>query len=197
MMTGHLSTLADLSGRGRVITIAAWVGAIIVVTHFNIAVEAPITEAISGYITVTFLLLLAIIDYKTHTLPNIILLAWLGCRVALIFAGIAIEGTFEILINSAFGAVAMGVIFLAMYYISKRSLGGGDVKLSFVMGLSLMLSMVFSAVFLALVLCALFSLGALALKKLTRKDPVPLGPFFFAGTVAAYILPLIGGQFLV
>ena len=187
-----LDIYASLSSRERIFVSLALVAAIITITLFAIIQSPYISEIVSGYVTVIFLLWLAVIDYKSFTLPNIILLAWLGCRIVLIFAGIAVTASFDILISSISGAVAMGILFLIVYYASKRSLGGGDVKLSFVLGLAITIYMAFTAVFLSLILCAIFSSVAVALKKLTRKDPVPLGPFLFIGTVVTYLF-LIGG----
>jgi prepilin signal peptidase PulO-like enzyme (type II secretory pathway) len=147
-----------------------------------------ITEMISAYVTLFFMLWLAVTDIKEFVIPNKILLCWLAARVCLIVAGTLYTLSVEILFSSLAGALLMGLLFLLTYYLSKRTLGGGDVKYSFVMGLSLTLSLVVSAVFYGLVLCALFALCALLLKKMGRKDPVPLGPFLYMGTVTAYLL---------
>jgi len=187
-----LTIYASLSLYERIVVTFALIVSIIIITLFAVTQSPYISEVISGYVTVIFLLWLAVIDYKSFTLPNIILLAWLGCRIVLIFAGIAITGSFDILISSMGGAAAMGILFLLVYYASKRSLGGGDVKLSFVLGLAITIYMAFTAVLLSLILCAIFSSVALILKKLSRKDPVPLGPFLFIGTVVTYLF-LIGG----
>ncbi|MCL1999407.1 MAG: A24 family peptidase [Turicibacter sp.] len=181
-----------------------------------------LSETISAWLTIIFLLWLAMADFKHFKIPNKILLAWLVCRVVLIvlaygeviltswivdlFAQVIVHvppypppspppypplppiPPWQIPINSAIGAAAMGIFFLITYYLSKRTLGGGDVKLSFVLGLSLGINLIFSAVLYGLIICAVFSLGALLLKKLNRKDPVPLVPFLFAGTVLTYLM---------
>ena len=146
------------------------------------------TEFISCFVTVFFMLWLAATDFTSFTLPNDILLRWLVCRLFLMTASGILEWSLEIPVYSALGAIVIGLLFLLMYYVSKRTLGGGDIKLSFVLGLSLTLTNVFNAVFYGLVICTLFAGVCLLLKKLNRKDFLPLGPFLFAGTLIAYFL---------
>jgi len=99
-----------------------------------------------------------------------------------------IYGSIGIITDSLIGAFSMLIVFLIIYYISRRTLGGGDVKLSFVLGFALTITMVFTAVFYALLFCGIFAIVAIALKKLNRKSPLPLGPFLFLGTVVVYFL---------
>ena len=179
---------SSIGFKGRIVVVFALLLALSAVTVWGIHADVIITEIISGYVTVFFMLWLAAIDVKSFILPNKLLLAWLLCRAMLVMAGLFISGSVEVVINSVSGAGIIGLFFLLTYYLSKRSLGGGDVKLSFVLGLSLTISMIFTAVFYGLIICALFSLIGLALKKLKRKDAIPLGPFLFVGTVVAYFL---------
>jgi len=146
------------------------------------------TECISGFFTAFFMLWLAVTDFDGFVLPNRILLIWLFCRVTLVILSGAIEWSLIVPIYSLAGAFIISALFLLMYYISKRTLGGGDVKLSFVLGLSLTIADIFNAVFYGLVICALFSAVGLITKKLDRKALMPLGPFLFIGTLIAYML---------
>ena len=173
--------------RERITVIFALTVAIIVITIWGISVDVTPTEYLSGYITIFFLLWLSAIDIKSFLLPNKVILAWLICRVVLLMVGMFVDNSPDVLVSSTAGAAIIGLLFLITHYLSRRSLGGGDVKLSFVLGLSLTLSMIFTAVFYGLVVCALFSIVGLALKKLGRKDMIPLGPFLFAGTIIAYL----------
>jgi len=182
----YLFTL--LGWLGRTLSCLGLVCAIVTITHFNIISGAGLIEAISGYITVLFLLWLAVLDAKTYTLPNKLLLIWLGCRMLLILLATLNSASFHIIIDSMLGAVGIFLIFIFIYYVSKRTLGGGDVKLSFVLGLSLTLSLIFTAVFYALLVASIFALIAIISKKMTKKDPLPLCPFLFLGTLISYVL---------
>jgi prepilin signal peptidase PulO-like enzyme (type II secretory pathway) len=146
------------------------------------------TEFISCFVTVFFMAWLATTDFTGFMLPNNILLAWLVCRLFLMSASGILEWSPLIPIQSALGAIVIGLLFLLMYYVSKRTLGGGDIKLSFVLGLSLTLTNIFNAVFFGLIICTLFAGVCLLAKKLNRKDFLPLGPFLFIGTLIAYLL---------
>ena len=146
------------------------------------------TEFITCFVTVFFMLWLAVTDFTGSVLPNKILLIWLACRVLLVTLSGVIDRSLAVPAYSIAGALIIGVLFLIMYYISRRTLGGGDVKLSFVLGFSLTLTNVFNAVFYGLIVCALFAVAGLITKKLKRKDLLPLGPFLFIGTLIAYLL---------
>jgi prepilin signal peptidase PulO-like enzyme (type II secretory pathway) len=175
---------------GRTLVIVALLFALTAVSFSVIIRDVPALEAVSAYITVVFMLWLAMIDTKHFVLPNKILLAWLLCRTVFVVLGFLIVSSVDIMVDSVIGAVVIGLFFLVTHYLSKRSLGGGDVKLSFVLGFSLTITMIFTAVFYGLILCAIFALTGLAAKKLTRKTMIPLGPFLFAGTITAYILQI-------
>ena len=179
-----------LQYRGRIILIVLVCA--VCAAAFEIALyhgygEIP-TELITCFVTVFFMLWLAVTDATGFVLPNKILLIWLACRVPLILLSGMIEWSWAIPAYSLAGAFIIGLLFLIMYYISRRTLGGGDVKLSFVLGLSLTLTNVFNAVFYGLVICALFAAVGLATKKLKGKDSLPLGPFLFIGTLIAYLV---------
>jgi prepilin signal peptidase PulO-like enzyme (type II secretory pathway) len=147
-------------------------------------------QLVSLIITMLFMLGIAVIDLKKYVVPNSILVCWFF--VILLF--IAIEslyaGSIQPLILSFVYAFIIFFLFLAVYYLTKKSLGGGDVKLSFVLGLAVA-GQVFTAVFYALLVAAIFSCVAIVTKKLGKKDALPLGPFLFIGTVLAYVAQLL------
>ncbi|MCL1935755.1 MAG: A24 family peptidase [Defluviitaleaceae bacterium] len=186
-----ISAILSLTKVGRLFTIIALLIALSIATLYVTINNLNIFNAISMYMTMIFMAWLSIIDYKTYTLPNSILLAWLILRTLMLFFSFAFFGDFETLTFSLIGAFSMGILFLIMYYVSKRSLGGGDVKLSFVLSLSLTTYYSFTAVFLALIICSLYSVIGIWLKKLTRKSHLPLGPFLFAGTLLAYLIAIL------
>jgi prepilin signal peptidase PulO-like enzyme (type II secretory pathway) len=134
------------------------------------------------------MLWLSVTDIKNLLLPNKILLIWLAFRIPLMLLSSIIEWSLTIVLYSTSGAFIIGLLFIIIYYVSRRSLGAGDVKLSFVLGLSLTLTNIFNAVFYGLIICALFAVVCLAAKKMKRKDFIPLGPFLFIGTLIAYLL---------
>jgi leader peptidase (prepilin peptidase)/N-methyltransferase len=133
------------------------------------------------------MLWLGVTDALYKRLPNKILFAWFVCRLLLVMIDAALNDL-DVLLNSFGAAATMFVFFLLVYFLSRQTLGGGDVKYSFVLGLSLTFNLIFLAMFLSLVFSAVYGLIGMALKKMSRKDMVPLGPFFFTGAIVAYLM---------
>jgi len=108
------------------------------------------------------------------SLPTIALLASVGLLAPL--------HTWEsLLVGLAVPVVFFGVLFLGS---GGRWLGGGDVRIGAIMGLLLGWPQVVVALFLAYLLGSIFSVVGLITKKLSRKSPIPFGPFLFIGAYA-------------
>ena len=139
-----------------------------------------------------FLYVLSVTDLRRKIVPNRLLL-WMGGiflgLTGLSFLGGA-EAGLERLILAGIGSVLMGLVFLIAYFLSRRQLGGGDVKLVALMGLYLTAMRIVGAVFYGLLLCSIFSIIQMVRKKLGRKDGVPLVPFLFIGTFLCYLFRL-------
>jgi prepilin signal peptidase PulO-like enzyme (type II secretory pathway) len=125
----------------------------------------------------------AVLDLKTKIIPNSFVLAMIAAWVLAMMPKLFldIEETIPILINSSLGFVAGGGLFLLLYLISRKGLGGGDVKFMAATGLFLGLTGVLSAMLYGSVLAGLIGLVLLLLKKIGRKDAIPLAPFLYAG----------------
>ena len=92
-------------------------------------------------------------------------------------------------LKSAFGGLGLGlVIFLAAWFLSRKSIGMGDVKLAAVIGWYLGGSLIWFDPVVCLSLSAIFSIVQLLRKKLTMKDSIPLAPFFSVGTILILII---------
>ncbi len=140
-----------------------------------------------------FLYVFAVTDIRKKIIPNRLLLWMLGLYLPLaaaVFLETGLESGLKRLILSGMGCVLMGGVFLIAYFLSRRQLGGGDVKLVALMGLYLTASRIMGAVFYGLLFCAVYSIIQMVRKKLGRKDGVPLAPFLLAGTFLCYLLRL-------
>ena len=140
-----------------------------------------------------FLYVFTVTDLRKKIIPNRLLLWMLGIFLPLTACSFweeGLTGGLERLIYGAMGCVLMGGLFLIAYFLSRRQLGGGDVKLVALMGLYLTATRIMGAVFYGLLFCAVFSIIRIIRKKLGRKDGVPLAPFLFAGTFLCYLLRL-------
>ena len=125
----------------------------------------------------------AVLDFMTKRIPNNLVLAMLAAWVITILPWVFNETHIAVtlLIDSALGFAIGGGLFLLVYLISRKGLGGGDVKFMAVAGLYLGFYGVIPAMFCGTVLAALTGLTLLLLKKIGRKDTMPLAPFLYAG----------------
>ena len=93
----------------------------------------------------------------------------------------------------AFPSIVLGLLFCMIsfglgYLLSRGSMGAGDVKLSFVMGLYLTGEYVVGAVFYGCVAGAVFAVVQLLRRKLSRKDTIPFVPFLYLGLIIRYLI---------
>jgi leader peptidase (prepilin peptidase)/N-methyltransferase len=140
-------------------------------------------RALVGAVFCPALVLLAAIDLKHRLLPNAIILP-ASLAVGLIVAASA-PGSF--LTHLAAGA-GLGGFFFLFGMIFAGSIGMGDAKLGFLMGLALG-SKTFGATLLAfagLLIAALYILGTRGTS--ARKDAIPFGPFLALGGIVAFFL---------
>ena len=98
------------------------------------------------------------------------------------------------LLYTLIASLVIAVFFLLLIVLTKgRGMGGGDVKLGFLIGLVVGFPASIVAIFLAFVLGALYSVGLVLLKKKSVKDAIPFGPFLILGCFIA----LFFGQSLI
>lgn len=87
-----------------------------------------------------------------------------------------------------------GGFFLLQYLLSGgKWIGGGDVKMGFLMGLILDIKGLLVALFFSYVIGALVGLGLIAAGKKTIKSQIPFGTFLAIGTIIAMFW---GGEIL-
>lgn len=125
----------------------------------------------------------AVKDIREKLVSNRTVLALLVCWLLTMLPQLAVnvERGVSRLADSAGGFLIGGVLFLLVYLISKNGLGGGDVKFMAVTGLYLGVNGILPAMLYGSVLAALFGLTLILLKKIGRKDAIPLIPFLYVG----------------
>jgi len=136
-----------------------------------------------GYIAMVF-------DINTKRIPNTLVLimvsGWLLLIAPMIYFDI--ESGLSLLADSVFGLLTGGGLFLLIYVVSRKGLGGGDVKFMAAAGLYLGFAKTVPAIFYGTVLAAITGLILILLKKIGRKDKMPLVPFLFAGIMITFFL---------
>ena len=129
---------------------------------------------------------LSIIDFKCHRLPNQ-LVAWFTATQILIM-GITSWITPDLArLTTALGiAAATMFVYLLLYLVSGGSLGMGDVKFAFPLGLCVgwySADYWLVAIFASFLLAGLVAVIGLVTKRMTRKSRLAFGPYMFLGTL--------------
>jgi leader peptidase (prepilin peptidase)/N-methyltransferase len=162
---------------------AALLGGIAVRLHDSWALPAFLVVAAA-------LIALSLIDLGHFILPNRIVLPLAAVTPLLLVLGAIGDGDGVALVRALLGGVAGFVALFVLHLLSPRSMGFGDVKLSFVLGLALgWLGWGEWVVgfFLAFLYGAVVGVVLMVLRRRGRKDQVPFGPFLAAGALTAVL----------
>lgn len=173
--------------------------------------------AIGYWAFLSWLLVLSLIDLDTLTLPNSLtqsgLIAGLAFQGVVGWAEAGASGVANHLMLGVLGAVIGIWVFdlitiLGSIVFGQTAMGGGDAKLAAMMGAWLGWQNLLLAGFLACALGAFVGGGAIALGLLSRRQPMPFGPFLAVGAaisaflgqaiIAAYLqlfFPTVGALF--
>lgn len=122
------------------------------------------------------LLVAAFIDAEHRIIPNRLVLWMVAGAVVLV----PLAGNVRI-ISAVAGAVAVGGFLLLLSALTGGGIGGGDIKFAAAAGLYLGLPGVMFGLFLGSVLGAFYGLALILVKKKSRKEPLPFGPFLSLG----------------
>ncbi|MFZ5484250.1 MAG: prepilin peptidase [Pseudomonadota bacterium] len=172
----------------------------------NISMRYPLVEALTGLLTLAaawqfgftwqaaaaFVLIwclvaLAVIDFDTQLLPDVITLPllWLGLLANLI-------GLFVDLSAAVIGAVAGYLILWGVYHVfrlltGKEGMGQGDFKLLAALGAWLGWQMLPLIILLSSLIGAVIGVAMITLAGHDRARPIPYGPYLaLAGLVALF-----------
>ena len=130
-----------------------------------------------------FLSIFAFIDKEQNIVSDKLLIIAVAIWIIMIggYIAMAREEGLALLLFSLGGSFLGGIIFLICYLITKGQVGGGDVKLSFVMGLFLTIERILPVIIYGTLFCSICSIILLIMKKTTLKSTVPLVPFLHIG----------------
>jgi leader peptidase (prepilin peptidase)/N-methyltransferase len=145
-----------------------------------------------------FCILLSVIDIRTMTLPDSIVLPgmalfgftaylnpWLGNgwqeRAETMLTGFLVGG-----------GVLYGMGWLGTFILKKDALGGGDIKLMAALGMALGWDRAMGGLFIGSILSGLLGLSLQVTGRLSPQSPMPYGPFLCAGCLAVLFYPPFG-----
>lgn len=125
----------------------------------------------------------SVYDIREKRIPNQLVLMLFGGWVLVMVPQLFFhtEETLYLMLNGVIGFFLGGIIFLVVYVVSRKGLGGGDVKLMAVSGLFLGADGVLPAMLYGSVFAAIAGGTLILLKKMGPKDAMPLVPALFAG----------------
>ena len=143
--------------------------------------ETPMPQFFYTATIIFFLTLITFTDFEQYTIFN---------KMLLPFAILGILAAVHLnlpLTDRILSAVIGGGIFLLMAFLSNGGIGGGDVKLVFVLGLWLGSKMLINVIFAASIFGGLAAIFLLATKKMNRKSYFAYGPYFTLTTLVILI----------
>jgi prepilin signal peptidase PulO-like enzyme (type II secretory pathway) len=158
------------------------------ITHSGTDIWRVITElAIIGY-----LIYLSVYDIRYHKIRNNAVLLFLPivmmkCTLRVCMGTLNVPGTLFAYVHMLLGAVAGFVILLSAAMITHGGIGGGDIKLTAVLGLAAGLT----GTLVSLVVASLAAAGYGAFQMYVRKKPkvsLAFVPFLLAGYVTALLI---------
>ena len=134
------------------------------------------------------LLALSVIDIERLILPKAIVWPLSVAVAALLVMAAAATGEWHDLLEGAVCAAAWFVVFYAMFAVSPRLLGFGDVRLAPVLGLALGWlgwRYVLLGFFAANLIGAVIGIALIASHRMSRRQQIPYGVFLAAGCAVA------------
>ena len=137
---------------------------------------------------------LSIIDFKSHRLPNK-LVGWFTATEILIMAVISWMASDFDRFGTALGIAGVTtIVYLLLYLVSRGSLGMGDVKFAFPLGLCVgwySSDQWLVAIFVSFLIAGVVAVIGLVTKRMTRKSRLAFGPYMFLGTFLVCVFEVL------
>lgn len=134
------------------------------------------------YVVISTLIVMSFIDLKTKEIPN-------GVHVIILLFALISFGPIDSVSwqSQLIGSVVISVPLFLIALITG-GIGGGDIKLFFVLGMLLGWKNIVVTFFIACILAGIVGIGVLIVKKKNgRKIEMPFGPFIAIGTYVAML----------
>lgn len=138
---------------------------------------------------VVSLMALVVYDFRWMLLPNRIMVYTLYLAVFYIVSNVLVSSDYSLISQSILASIVGGGLFMGLFYMSNgKWIGGGDVKLGFVLGL-IAGTPLFACLmlFFASLLGTFFALPTILLGSKSLKTKIPFGPFLIAGCFVAVL----------
>lgn len=166
------------------------IAALLLITLFEKLYAISLIKQLKLLILIFIIFPCAAADYREHKIPNPFILAALVIRVIIFIFEFVLSASAAISagIDGIAGAVIIAGFFLLMLLLFKNSIGMGDVKLFFVMGLYQGLWGAVNSVFFSLIASFAASIFFLVSRKKNKKDSIAFAPCILVGAITAMAL---------
>ncbi|MEU3740527.1 A24 family peptidase [Streptomyces sp. NPDC032198] len=156
------------------------------------AATGPRPEAAVWLLLAPVGVLLAVVDFGVHRLPDVLTLPLAAAALVLLGGAALLPEHGGSWLHAVYGALALGGAYFVLFLISPNGMGFGDVKLA--LGLGAVLGWygwgaVVLGTFAGFLLAALYGTGLVIARRAGRKTAIPFGPFLIGG---AFVGLLIG-----
>ncbi|WP_189786796.1 prepilin peptidase [Streptomyces capitiformicae] len=134
--------------------------------------------------------LLAIVDYTAHRLPDVLTLPLAAAALVLLGIAALLPDAGGSWTSALLGSLILGASAFVLFLISNR-FGFGDVKLALVLGAVLGWygwTLILIGAFVGYLLFALYGIALILRGRVGRTATIPLGPFLLAGALAGVLL---------
>jgi leader peptidase (prepilin peptidase)/N-methyltransferase len=142
----------------------------------------PVLDLGAALLLLAALVAITGIDLDHQIIPDVITLP--GVAVG---AGLAVALHPAAWLDTLFGILVGGGLFLVVILASGGGMGGGDMKLGAMMGAFLGWKLVLLAILVGVFAGGAVAIGLLVTGTKRRKDPVPFGPFLALGAVVSLL----------
>ncbi|ATW23992.1 prepilin peptidase [Candidatus Formimonas warabiya] len=154
-------------------------GVLFILLYQNFGVAKNLIPAL---FLISLLIIVSFIDMDHYRIPDLLIIFGLGTGIV-----------FQILIpsirfsDSLLGLIVGGGILFTLALVSRGGMGGGDIKLGGLIGFFLGWRFILLSLFLAALLASIIGLALMLVKKKSRKDPIPFGPFLSLGAIISVL----------
>ncbi|MGW2028077.1 prepilin peptidase [Streptomyces decoyicus] len=160
-------------------------------------VVGPRPELVVWLMFAPVALVLAVVDWEVHRLPDALTLPTAGAILALLGAASLFPGHHGSLTTAALGMLALAGGLLLLFTINPAGMGLGDVKLALSIGAALGWygwTVLLAGTLLAFLIGALYGITLLLVGRADRWTAMPFGPMLLLGAFGGLVLGALGGN---
>ena len=169
-----LKSFTKFTARNIIVIIIS--GILFSISFFKIGFNVLLIQALA---LDCILIVVSFVDIEHQIIPDKLIIVALVIGVGCLFIN-------DISFINTMGGMVLGGGLLLLLALVPGVLGGGDIKLMFVLGVFLGGKGVIFAIFISFAIASIISILLLILKIKKRKDYIPFGPFLSLGTFIAF-----------